>query len=67
MLEIGKTKDDTDGFQAQFEGSHFDEHGHFNCYVAGTKGDPKIYEITFVLDSGEGRTLYGEKSSWLKD
>lgn len=59
--EIGETKDGQ-GFQTQFNGSYFDESGVFTCIVAGTKGEPKVYSITFA-----GRQIYGEADSWLKD
>lgn len=59
--EIGETKDGQ-GFQTQFDGSYFDENGVFTCIVAGTKGEPKVYSITFG-----GRLIYGEEGSWLKD
>jgi len=60
-LEIGKTKDDVEGFSTSFAGSYFDEKGKITCLIAGTKGDPKVYSITFA-----GRQIYGDATSWMK-
>lgn len=59
--ELGKTKDDVEGFTTSFAGSYFDEKGKFTCLIAGTKGDPKVYSITFA-----GRQIYGDATSWMK-
>lgn len=61
-LELGKTKDDVEGFSTSFAGSYFDEKGRITCLIAGTKGDPKVYSITFA-----GRQVYGEADSWIKE